>query len=257
MKVYKHTGITEVIGIGDTHGSNNWIAYNSKRIGLENAIIFQVGDFGVGFFKKEHDLEWMSKLNEDLSKLNCTMYVIRGNHDNPEYFKGDYSFSNLILLEDYSIVSINEKNGFLCIGGAISVDRKNRVEGENWWPDENFKYNPSVLEEIESSGVLITDVITHTCPSIHPLPGFSGIVYDFARNDDSLIVDLTAEREKLNELYFKLSERYHVSRWTYGHFHFSNVETIDSTRFTCLGIKEMKSIITYESDQDFMNRILR
>jgi len=256
MKVYHNPNITEVIGIGDTHGTNDWIPSNGKRIGLENAVIFHVGDFGVGFGSEGADRHWLNKLNDGLSKIKTTMYVIRGNHDNPKRFNGKWNFSNLILLEDYDVVTINGKYAFLCVGGAKSIDRKVLSEGYTWWPEEEFKYDPSVMQKLIETGVNITHVIAHTCPSFAPPTTFAPVVYHYTQNDPGLLEELIAERKVVTEFYTDLSKHYHIKEWVYGHFHSSNVEYIEGTKFTCLNIKEVKGILSFESDEDFVNRNL-
>jgi hypothetical protein len=57
--------------------------------------------------------------------------MIRGNHDDPYYFNNKvFSYSNVELLEDYTILTVGNDN-ILCVGGAISIDRLYRLETDS------------------------------------------------------------------------------------------------------------------------------
>ena len=115
----------KIILVGDIHGEYSRLRYNINRLNHEDAYIIQVGDFGMGFYKLNYyKNEVFPKLNETLVNRNCHLYVIRGNHDDPEYFKqtnNPFDFSNITLLEDYSELTLLSKS-ILLIGGAVSID---------------------------------------------------------------------------------------------------------------------------------------
>jgi calcineurin-like phosphoesterase family protein len=69
----------------------------------------------------------LENLNKFLHEKDIFMIAIRGNHDNPEYFKGDYKFTNLHLVPDYTVLKLEGQN-FLFIGWSISIDRKPRIQ---------------------------------------------------------------------------------------------------------------------------------
>ena len=87
--------------------------------------MIQVGDFGAGF--RKDFLDDMLYLNDVLNEYNVTLYVIRGNHDDPKFFNGNHNWGNLKLLKDYTVLDLEGKK-ILLIGGAISIDRGNRIE---------------------------------------------------------------------------------------------------------------------------------
>ena len=98
-----------------------------------------------------------------------------------------------MTIPDYSIISVGEIN-ILCIGGAISNDRKTRkffdqkkledlIENEkiseeeankkinrSYWVDEIPFYDEKILNEINEKNILITHVITHTSPDFCFIP---------------------------------------------------------------------------------------
>jgi UDP-2,3-diacylglucosamine pyrophosphatase LpxH len=236
-----------IYGWGDTHGNWDFLkAYiNSKKI--SNLIFLQVGDFGIGF--KDNDLSRLNELNELLQKTNCYLYAIRGNHDDPFYFGGSFAnkWSNIFLLKDYTILEYMGKN-ILCVGGAISIDRKPRqVEGRIWgkplwFRKEKFVYNQEIIQQIKKS-YNIDVIVTHSSPaSFYPYlsSDYPPIVQKFARGDSTLIQELTEERNSFEDLFNDF--RYLDSPpklWIYGHFHYSYEEMIDNTKVKLLGIDEI------------------
>jgi UDP-2,3-diacylglucosamine pyrophosphatase LpxH len=126
-----------LIFIGDVHGEFHELTHKLANHNIRNSTFIQVGDFGVGFMSKENEIHLLGKLNDRLKADRNVMYVIRGNHDDPAYFDGKLVYSNLIFLEDYSVLEIEEKT-ILLIGGAISVDRTSRTLNKTYWADEGF-----------------------------------------------------------------------------------------------------------------------
>jgi hypothetical protein len=171
-----------------------------------------VGDFGVGYEPTVDDKN-LEDLNKFLAENNCTVYAIRGNHDDPSYFEGNHIFSNLKLMPDYSQEIIEGKK-FLFCGGAISIDRKfslskmqmSASHGLNkpmyWW-DEAFDLDLEELEKIRDVEI----VITHTAPE-WAFPqnknGFGDFVTAFFFDDAELEADLLKERAAVSKFFQKL-----------------------------------------------------
>lgn len=252
------------IVIGDTHGNHKLIIHRVKSLHLEGETLFHVGDFGVGFAKTEHeDIERMAELNKILKKHNCHLYVIRGNHDNPEFFKGNHDYSNLHLLPDYSVIEVNGEK-VLMVGGAISVDRRPRKDDmqkyramgsdySTYWYDEGFVLDKDKLESISD----INYVITHSCPKfVFPINDQSNavdshgpFVQRFAWNDYGLKDDLNKERNDLTEMWEMLNKNNYIKKWFYGHFHTSKQELVDGTDFILLNCDEFYNV-TQQTQED-------
>ncbi len=144
---------------------------------------------------------------------------------------------NIVFVEDYSVLSLNNKN-ILCVGGATSLDRLGRTEGEDYWKEEKFVLKEKLLEETKD----ITVVVTHNAPTFcYPLE-WSLTVYNFADKDPSLYRTLPAERDLIKNMYEILTTNNQIEKWYYGHYHQSNVETISETDFILLGINEFKEL---------------
>lgn len=244
-----------MIFVGDTHGIRpifNIIEYNSIR----GSNLIHVGDFGLGFQDIIRDVKNLLTLDEMLLETNNILYVIRGNHDCPIFWDKSKGlnlpkFKNLRLIEDYSVINIENKN-ILFIGGAISIDRQLRKEDfpyPSWWEDEVFNFNEKLLENNIKNKTNIDIVVTHTAPMfVFPKDFDAKIVKEFAKIENlhgrDLIKELKEEREILNNIYNIITSKfnYKPKHWVYGHFHQDEVEVYKDTEFTCLGINKIKEI---------------
>jgi predicted phosphodiesterase len=226
-----------MILLGDIHGDFQTIVnFSRKNKSDDPKHLIQVGDFGAGF--GIHFIDDMSYLNEQLRDANITLYVVRGNHDNPNFFNGEFEWSNIKLLKDYTVMSIEGKR-ILFVGGAISIDRLQRIEGITWWRDEVLNFNSELLETFEGIDV----VVTHSAPNFVFPKSFNQLVMSFAAYDSNLLEDLTYERELLNQMYSILIKKNNIKDWFYGHFHRTMSETYQNTVFNLLGVQHFQ---TYE-----------
>jgi UDP-2,3-diacylglucosamine pyrophosphatase LpxH len=226
--------MSNTIYLGDIHGNFNqilgWMHFNKDR---ENCYIVQVGDFGIGF-KPNHEHHELKIIDKKIKQKNHTVLVIRGNHDDPQYFDGNHDYENIKFLPDYTTMNLNGNN-HLFIGGAVSIDRRLREEGKSYWKNENFNYNEEKLKNLNGIDILIT----HTCMSFNKPTFFNSLVYSFAAKDPELIKELDQERELVDLMWKKLNENENkIKLHLYGHFHFNNTEYINDTKHVLLDIDE-------------------
>lgn len=223
--------IDKLYFLGDIHGEFESIARKIHQRNIENAYIVQVGDFGIGFLHPQKEKNKLSILNEVLRKRNIQMYAIRGNHDDPSFFRlinNPYELSNITLLPYYSEINLAGKN-ILLVGGAVSVDRIFRKEGVSWWRDETFVFDENFLYQQYDI------VVTHSRPMESGLfLGFKNIGA-FLQEDKSLEKSLKQEGELISKLYDKVKG---VPNWYFGHFHESSESHFNGTKFKALGIDE-------------------
>lgn len=236
----------EIYLIGDIHGNFNLINYIIKTMRLKNCILIQVGDFGIGFYPKK-DNDTLLNLNNKLSEANIEMYVIRGNHDCPSHFNGDHYYSNLKLLKDYEVLNLNNNN-FLFVGGAVSVDRKSRIEEDSkyhrksYWPDEKFYLDYDKLEEIDLNSIdmLITHSTTkelkkdmENCRLLRP-EMVNQFIYMY--KDFTLLEDIENESNNIQTLKDMLPN---VTHHYFGHYHNEYNVTIDNCEYRLLNINQV------------------
>lgn len=256
---------------GDIHGNINAVSYQIKQYDIRDAVIVCCGDIGLGFNKPEYYRQLFNKVKKTLSKYNDYLILIRGNHDDPRYFDGKmFNDKRIKAVSDYTVVGIcGEDREFfqfniLCIGGATSVDRVERMIRDNrvlmeyarhhvvgnldelnkqigkipmsYWRGEQPVYDEQKIDEINKN-YQIDAVATHTCPSFCKPLTKDGIKYWMERDVD-LENDIDNERETMDKIYHRLvSRQFLLSNWCYGHYHFHNMENINGIRFTLLDME--------------------
>jgi UDP-2,3-diacylglucosamine pyrophosphatase LpxH len=201
-----------------------------------------LGDIGIGFRLDDYEKEKIAELNDFASKRNINIYCVRGNHDDPRFFTGEYDMENIKLVPDYSVINVNGYN-VLCIGGGLSIDRTRRKSYINpamypsvdYWPDELNVFNKKAIDDIK---VDINIVASHTAPSFcFPNSKDSIIVALFIGMDTNLSDDMKKERVTMTETYEYLKSKNHsLNFWFYGHFHMNISSKYDDTKFTCVDI---------------------
>jgi len=241
-----------IIGCGDIHGEFNKFMRQISEFDLRDCVIFQAGDFGMGFECPAKDKAILKFVNKHLAHRNIHVYAIRGNHDNPAYFvpESEFNTSNITLVPDYTVINIDGRK-VLCVGGAISIDRKpnNDVRdfnGKPWpgrklntsyWADEAFILDEEKLKTF--TGIDI--VVTHSAPQ-YVQPWLKHSAEKFFIGDETLSDELNAERGNLSKMYEILKINNTIKIWMFGHFHFSNHEVYENTSFYLLDCHEFKEI---------------
>jgi hypothetical protein len=169
-----------------------------------------VGDGGEGF------PDWRATTAESLDKrfaaLGIQYLSIRGNHSDPAIFDGSVRLSNFELLRDYTKLNLAGQS-WLFVGGAISIDRIDRLLGRTWWPGEPFELREDLAQ--------LADVLaTHSGPSWIGPSCRNELVRacshaEAAFGCDTLVTELEAER-RAHEKLFHLAQ---PKTWYLGHFH--------------------------------------
>ena len=240
-----------IIMLGDIHGNFNFLKNQIQRLQLKDCTIIQVGDFGIGFTYRDNDILTLKNLNDFLESHNIKLYAIRGNHDDPYFFDGSFIYSNLKLIKDYSTVILDGLN-FLFIGGAVSVDRTQRIK-ENasnikygskkrcYWENEKLEYKPEIVKSLRDIDIVITHTAPDWCSPTNKL-GFGSFVEDWAKYDRTLIEDLLLERNQMSNLFLDLYENNKIIKHFYGHFHDSKFETHLGVDHRLLDINEFYTL---------------
>jgi predicted phosphodiesterase len=180
--------------IGDTHGKF------TKYLSLIEAVghSMQVGDFGAGF--------------NTIPDISSNHRFIRGNHDNPNICKEHPNW-----IPDLTVI-----DRMFLLGGGFSLDHHSRIEGKEWWPDEELSHDDLYkgMDIYEASACDI--IVSHECPhEIAPL----------------LFNKRRVRVESPSRTSQALSSLLWIRKptlWIFGHWHISVDEVIDGTRFICL-----------------------
>jgi hypothetical protein len=252
-----------IIISGDIHGDiMPLINKVNDQHKISNSLIIVAGDVGIGFHADGYYTHLFKKAEARLKKNNNILLFVRGNHDDPnkwndyEPFKSYWQEGdkNIRFIKDYTVLNIESAKGIhniLCVGGALSIDRKpnsnvlnmygkpwpGRTVGLNYWLGEPFVYDESKIEALTG----ITDVITHSSPNFCE-PLIKNGIEKWIQTDDTLEADCNKERNDHTLLYNKLKEKNKIQSWHYGHFHFSNRMYIDDTKFRLCDIMELAEL---------------
>lgn len=240
-----------ILFLGDIHGNFNYIKSEILRKKITDCTIIQVGDFGIGFTSIENDTRILKEFDAFLNVVNITMYVIRGNHDNPKFFNGNFQYENLKLLEDYSILELEGKK-ILLVGGAVSVDRVPRLDEmkklarygnkkEQYWFDEKFVLNEDKVKDLTDINIVVTHTAPNWCDPDNS-NGFGDFVESYAFYDKNLLNDLSNERKDVTKMFDIVMKNNNIEKIYYGHFHRSSVSKKDNTTAHLLNCNEFMMI---------------
>jgi hypothetical protein len=124
-------------------------------------------------------------------------------------------------------------------GGAISIDRCQRIPGRSYWWNEN------VTALSAKDLALIPDnldiVITHTRPQgVFPI-NKNGIEH-WLLKDMALDGDLDIELGVISDIFEAINAKNSEYRHYYGHFHDSYTECIDGRWHSLLNICELREV---------------
>lgn len=163
-----------------------------------------VGDFG---FKGSHDMH-MSQLSPE-HKVNF------GNHDYYPYLNKPHSLGNF-----------SYEKGIFSIRGAHSIDKFKRIEGVDWFNNEELNYHESNDCVDYYNTIKPEIVLAHDCPMF-----VATELFGFPRNTDYV----THTRLLLESLVQDHAPKIFI----FGHHHKNRDMVIEGTRYICLGISEI------------------
>jgi hypothetical protein len=211
---------------GDNHGDWNKLFTQIDDLNIKECVLIGVGDTGVGFKSKDVQTRVFNILNNRFEERGIKYMSIRGNHCAPSYFQGDVKMSHFELLPDYTYRRINNEV-FLLVGGAISIDRQYRVQGQSYWKDESFVFKPELVKKSDV-------VITHT-PPYWLGPFDKDGLESWCVKDTSLWDECLKERIEISAL-IKLAN---PTRSYHGHMHVSAHTNNFNCHSTILDIDEI------------------
>lgn len=224
--------------IGDIHGDFQKLMDITKK--YSNVVFIIAGDCGFGFPDTKIDKikKLVSKMIMPfLTKRNMYFVFVRGNHDEPNFFqdklfRAEINTDRFILVSDYSLIKINGKN-ILCVGGAVSVDRRFRTTNSSYWYEEEMlDFEPMIYEngiDIICAHTVDRNIIEY---SLQSMPEWLRISF---KEDKKLTPDVDRE----NKICRNLLEYYKPKHWIHGHYHLSNRMNYLGTEIISLNVNEL------------------
>lgn len=246
----------EIYVMGDIHGE----FHEAYMRNVQHACIILAGDVGFGFHHYKYYTGCMYRKAEQWLERNDNIIIcVRGNHDDPAYYKGKLFYEErMMCVPDYTVIK-GYHHTVLCVGGAVSIDRTYRYDlnairpdgPRYWWEDEAPVLDTDKIREITEAGYRIDTVVSHTCPAFcYPTDKgvTNGTLGHWLIADPTLRFDLINERSVMTELYHQLTEEYDhpVRRWIYGHYHASHKSVYDGMICQLLDINEIRPIPTFD-----------
>ena len=175
-----------------------------------------------------------------MEKNNCHVLFVRGNNDNPFFFEEDkFNLFNIKCVKDYTVIKFKNFN-CLCIGGAVSIDKKwkltqgERLGKQMYWETENVVYDEKKLNEITKK-YEISFVVTCTSPSF-AYPGTNSFNRSkWVTEDKEILKSIIEERYIMDKIYYKLTENGSKPYvWFYDKFENNNQNNINDIVFHSL-----------------------
>ncbi len=216
--------------LGDHHSNYDDLIRALLRRGLRQCRIVHVGDGEEGY-PDTWDDDTAERLDKAFGSLDIDYLSIRGNHSNPHVFDGSVNMPNFKLLADYTRLEIDGET-WLFVGGAISIDRLNRIPNETWWIEEEM-----ILDESRAQPVDV--LVSHSGPT-SSVPSVSNFLLEYIHYEeqigcDTLFDELRDEAIRHDRLFELVIPR----QWYHGHFHTSATLEIDGCTIRQLDVAEL------------------
>ncbi len=187
--------------VGDVHGKLYMLPLPGS------GPVVQVGDLGIGFISAEADCANVMCRND--------FWFIRGNHDNPDLCRKHPRY-----LGDWGA-----HETMFWVSGAWSFDHHYRVEGVDWWRDEELSTADGNLAFEAYVEAKPRVMVTHDGPASLFSNGGPMELYDFQRTSTATLLQA-------------MFEAHQPEVWLFGHHHKSTAFTVGPTHFRCLAICE-------------------
>lgn len=185
--------------IADVHGCNDQYLEITKNCDYS----IQLGDMG---FSYDH----LDQLNPENHKM------FAGNHEHFEKLKHNPPKHYLGRFGSYELGGIK----FFWIGGAYSVDKKYRIEGRDWFPDEELSFAEQKACHEMYMDIKPDLVLSHDCPE--------SVKHYFITNDWKLEPSTT---NLMLQVFFHIHK---PKLWCHGHHHVNYRVEYEGTQFICL-----------------------
>ena len=226
---------------GDIHGEIKKLVWNLvNRYKVTSSDIIICGDYGVGFSsspKIYEDELYNCYIHKRLEKNDINIYVVRGNHDNPEWFDGNHDYPRLKFLKDHNILELSGLRIYP-IGGGVSMDRKWRINYNHmkegfgsskriWWENERIVRETKLPSKVDI-------IVSHMAPMY-----FRPIYTRTPSIDLDIWKDSVDDRLYLDYVFREII----FSRWIFGHYHTSITESLEGKLYKCLDIEEIFKLI--------------
>ena len=149
-----------------------------------------------------------------------------GGLENHKWLAGNHDFYPNYPRFSQSLGDFGVWNDVFFIRGAKSIDRHHRIEGRDWFREEEMSYI-EMTKCIELYEQTKPDfVISHTCPAF-----IKNDIFGYSDNDNTSIL--------LKQLF----EFHQPKIWVFGHMHNSIIYSHLNTTFVCLAELQTMNLV--------------
>lgn len=175
-----------VLIAGDVHGNVSWFRHLCD-VALEQGCdaVLQLGDFGF-WPHVSTGRRFQDEASRHAARAGVVVYWIDGNHENHAQLRALARSGGFVAVADRCVyISRGHRwtwSGvrFGALGGAFSIDWRDRVPGTSWWPEE-----VTTDSDVELLGSAPLDVlVSHEAPAGIPLAGFPLPASDQVRTEE-------------------------------------------------------------------------
>ena len=183
MGIYNYSPDYRLLVVGDGYRihtlyyvlSNSWYkprrsASTARKNEFSHSIIVLSRGCQIEKTSLETHKEYFEALNTFMLENDIFLHISRGSNDDPSMFaKDSIPYERIIFMEDYSLINIG-KEGVLCIGGSVSLNRDWKIEKDGsfgaprYYKNEKTEFKKEELEQITSSNNNIFCVISNMPP---------------------------------------------------------------------------------------------
>ena len=196
---------------GDTHGDIDYkklLILKEKNLSYADYLII-CGDAGICW-----PIETLQYHLYLYRNIGCTIIFIDGNHENFEMLNRfplvEYLGALMHQIDKHIFhvlrgeIMILDNKTFLCIGGAISLDKIYRTPHVSWWPEEEITFHDidNALNNLQATNNKVDYVVTH-CIDTPTVTKYFNFRRDIC-TDQLNFVDRIVE----------------YKHWYFGHYHF-------------------------------------
>lgn len=217
-----------VLVLGDVHGELGWLKV-ACRTAVEQGctVILQVGDFGF-WPHYGSGRDFLKRAEELLERHDLTLRWVDGNHENHDWLDAQQhvdGFWRHGRMTHCARGARWEWSGvsFLACGGAYSIDKRHRTEGQSWWVGETI--TEADLARCVN-GPPVDVLVTHDAPW-----GAAGVMGAGTVGDKDSFPESEANRQRVAHLCDVL----HPHLLVHGHYHHRNSTMYRSTLVEGLG----------------------
>lgn len=251
--------------LGDTHGNSSWTKRMIERASHLNCdTILQLGDFGF-WEHTERGKDFLKQVSKHSGKHNIDFYWVDGNHENFDLlFSGQYKAAkhapfwkirdNLFYIPRGTVWDWDGYK-FAGLGGAVSIDRDDRIPGASWWNQETIKDRDLMELEANVQGLGRIDfMLMHDAPYL-PASGRRNYKNDEASHGHRKLVQIALDIASPRYLFH--GHYHYFYRGNYTNNHGADIELLGldcDNAIRCYAVLELGNFghrLTFPWNEDY------